>query len=77
MQDGIEFRLVTRNNFNLCKKDVIMMKCRICAKEMTSLRVKFGDGSDNKIGQTYIDVEGAICESCSKSEWGDGERRNL
>jgi hypothetical protein len=53
------------------------MKCRKCGKEMVSLRVKVGDGKDNKIGQTYLDVKGAICESYQKSEWGDGERRNL
>jgi hypothetical protein len=53
------------------------MKCRICGKEMRSLQVKVGDFTDIKRGQTYIDVEGAICESCKKSEWGDGEKRNL
>jgi hypothetical protein len=53
------------------------MKCRICGKGMKSARVKIGDASDNKMGQTYLDVEGAVCESCRLEEWGEGERKNL
>jgi hypothetical protein len=53
------------------------MKCRICGKEMKSGRLKIGDISDNKIGQTYLDVEGAFCEPCKIAEWGDGEIKNL
>jgi len=53
------------------------MKCPQCGKEMQIIRMKQGDVADKKMGQTFIDVEGAVCESCGIAIWGDGERRSL
>lgn len=53
------------------------MRCRICLKEMKTTRVKIGEATNKKMGRTITDVEGVICDSCSKSEWGDGERKIL
>jgi len=44
---------------------------------MKIMRVKVGDAVGKQMGQTYIDVEGAVCESCEIARWGDGERRSL